>query len=182
MANSNLQGKTFSLPEELLKNLQEILNNYKGDKHSEGYVRLKNLISVGKLSYQNMKNIKHILEKNKGNKTLYLLNGGSSLESWINSTLGSARNRVESSKKAKKESGESNAYIRSHTKDGSETPKVRTPKLYKSMSSNDLSTNNVNYESFEKRKVLVITEAQMKNLKLHLSEEVSNEEIDKIKG
>ena len=163
MANSDLKRKTWAIPPKYIKLLKQTFNNYKGDKKVEGYVRLKNLITQANITYENLKNIKHIIEKNKSNAVLYRLNGGEVFEKWINDTLSTARKQIESSKKTKKEAGESNAYIKSHEKDSSKGNNIRTPKLHKSMSANDIYNNNVNYEHVDTTK-LIITEKQYKQL------------------
>ena len=69
MANKDLVGRHWKIPKKHLKNLKAKIINYKGDKHVEGYTRLRNLLKTGKVSYENLKNIKHILEKNQNNET-----------------------------------------------------------------------------------------------------------------
>ena len=163
MANSKSQKKHWAIPRKYLKSLAARLKAYKGDKKAEGYTRLKNLISKGKVSYENLKFIKHTLEKNKSNEAIYNLNGGKEFERWINDTLSTARKSIENGKKIKKETGVGNAYIKNHEKDSSNGLQSRTPKLHKSMSVNDINNNNVNYESIRITKV-IITESQLKNL------------------
>lgn len=168
MANKDLKGKTWKIPKQYLKQLYKKLKNYNGSKKVEGYVRLKNLLTKGTISYENLKNIKHILKKMNGNEQQYDLNGGSEFERWINDTLKTARNSIENFKKAKKESGMANAYKKNHDKDSSKGFKPRTPKLHKSMSINDLNNNNVNYEQRLVSKI-IITEAQLKYIKNNIT-------------
>lgn len=163
MANSKLRKKHWKIPNKYLRMLDEKLKAYQGNKKAEGYVRIKNILSKGKLTYENMKFIKHTLEKNKDNNELYNLNGGVKFERWINDTLDTARKSIETGKKVKKETGMNNAYIKSHEKDSSKGSKPRTPKLHKSMSINNINNNNMNYENLKIMRVL-ITESQVNYL------------------
>jgi hypothetical protein len=165
MANSDLQGKRWKIPPQYMRKLKQRFQNFKGNKKAEGYVRLKNLLSQGSITYENLKFIKHTLEKNKNDEQLYQLNGGEEFERWINDTLSTARKALESNKKAKKESGMANAYKKPHEKDSSaNATKSRTPKLHKSMGINDLNNNNVNYENYKISKI-ILTEAQLDKIK-----------------
>ena len=110
MANSDLKGKTWKIPSQYIRKLRKNFNDFKGSRKAEGYIRLKNLLSKGFITYENLKFIKHTLEKNKNNEELYELNGGKEFERWINDTLSTARKSIESRKKSKKESGMANAY------------------------------------------------------------------------
>lgn len=164
MANKDLIGRTWKIPPKYIKNLQQQLSNYKGDKHVEGYTRLKNLVNSQKISYENLKNVKHILEKyQNSNETLYNLNGGQHFHRWINDQLKVARDRIEGVKKSKANSGQSNAYIKTHEKKSPDNTKTRMPKYHKSTSSNDIFNGNVNYENKKISKV-VITECQLKKM------------------
>jgi hypothetical protein len=164
MANKDLKGRKWKIPLKYLKHLKSKLIDYKGDKHVEGYTRLRNLLKTGEITYENLKNIKHILEKNSKNETLYELNGGKIFHRWIDDQLKIARDRLDFSKKAKKNSGMDNAYKKPHEKDSSKnTTKIRTPKLHKSTSSNDIYNNNVNYETHKTIK-LVISESLFDNI------------------
>jgi hypothetical protein len=161
MANSDLIGRHWKIPKKHLRLLKNRLRRYTGAKDVEGYTRLQNLIETGEISYENLKNVKHILEKNSGNKNIYNLNGGKNFHNWVNDQLKVARDRLSANKKIRKDTGEENAYIKHHNKDNSkQQSKVRNPKLHKSMGANDIYNNNVNYESIKITKA-ILTEAQI---------------------
>jgi hypothetical protein len=165
MANSDLVGKMWKIPSPYLSKLREKLNNHQGDKHVEGYTRLQNLLQSGKISYENLKNVKHILDKNIKNETIYELNGGKDFHRWINDQLSVARNSIESGKKIQKDVGNQNAYKKPHEKDSTNKGKVRTARLDKSTSSKDIYNNNVNYESVQRSSIkIVISESQYRQL------------------
>ena len=125
MANQELQGNYYNLPKTVLDELKKKFASYEsnnGDKSLEGYTRLKNLVETGRLTYENLKNIKHILETNRENTVLYELNGGNVLETWINETLKVARNASEMKKDLKDSAGIENAYKKTHFKNSAANP------------------------------------------------------------
>ena len=163
MANKDLKGKSWKIPKKYLRNLKNKLRKYSGDKHVEGFTRLQNLVQAGKISYENLKNVKHILEKHSDNETLYELNGGKTFHRWINDQLKVARQRLEISKKSKQNGGIENAYKKTHNKSAPSNTRTRRPQLHKSTSSKDITNNNVNYESVKRVKV-ILSEGQYKKL------------------
>ena len=125
MANQELQGNYYNLPKTVLDELKKKFASYEsnnGDKSLEGYTRLKNLVETGRLTYENLKNIKHILETNRENTVLYELNGGNVLETWINETLKVARTTSELKKDLKDSAGIENAYKKTHFKNSAANP------------------------------------------------------------
>jgi len=125
MANQELQGNYYNIPKTVLDELKKKFASYEsnnGDKSLEGYTRLKNLVETGRLTYENLKNIKHILEKNRENTVLYELNGGNVLETWINETLKVARTTSELKKDLKDKAGIENAYKKTHYKNSAANP------------------------------------------------------------
>ena len=125
MANQELQGNYYNLPKNVLDELKKKFDSYEknnGDKSLEGYTRLKNLVETGRLTYENLKNIKHILESNRENTVIYELNGGNLLETWINETLKVARTTSELKKDLKDKAGIENAYKKTHYKNSAANP------------------------------------------------------------
>lgn len=156
MANQELQGNYYNLPKNVLDELKKKFDSYEknnGDKSLEGYTRLKNLVETGKLTYENLKNIKHILEKNKENTVLYELNGGNVLETWINETLKVARTTSELKKDLKDKAGIENAYKKTHYKNSAANPTNPTKPA-------TLSTSMKSVYSESKIKKIIVTEEQ----------------------
>lgn len=133
MANSQLQGHYWDLPEELQNHLKRIMRAYKGEENVEGYQRLKNLISNSKISYEELKRIKNFFDTqphntdytdDKKQTTPFILNGGLKMKSWVNSTLNNARSSINANKKIKTNTG----MVGSHYKndDMSFNTKVKT--------------------------------------------------------
>lgn len=111
MANSQLQGKYWELPEELKNHFIRIKNSYKGDKNFPGYQRLENLISDSKITYEQLKRVKNFFDNHSTNgktdymdkkqDTEFILNGGTKMKHFVNKTLEDARNNIEGTKKIK---------------------------------------------------------------------------------
>jgi hypothetical protein len=102
MANSELQGKTFDIPENIEKHLKKIFNAYKGAKNIEGYKRLEELVNKDSVSYEQLKLIKNFFDNYSGNRkgTTYLLNGGTIMKNWVDLSLNNAREGVKNIKKS----------------------------------------------------------------------------------
>jgi phosphorylcholine metabolism protein LicD len=102
MANSELQGKTFDIPENLKKHLKKIFNAYMGAKNIEGYKRLEELVNKDSVSYEQLKLIKNFFDNYSGNRkgTTYLLNGGTIMKNWVDLSLNNAREGVKNIKKS----------------------------------------------------------------------------------
>ena len=102
MANSELQGKTFDIPENLKKHLKKIFNAYTGAKYIEGYKRLEELVNKDSVSYEQLKLIKNFFDNYSGNRkgTTYLLNGGTIMKNWVDLSLNNAREGVKNIKKS----------------------------------------------------------------------------------
>jgi hypothetical protein len=120
MANSKLQGKSINIPENVKKHLKKIFNAYRGNKNVEGYERLKGLSEKDVITYEQLKRIKNFFDNYEGgrNTTPYLLNGGTMMKEWVNTVLQDARQNIEGKKKIMKDTGISNQYIKTHSKDG----------------------------------------------------------------
>ena len=119
MANSQLQGSYWDIPEELQNHLKRTMRAYKGKENVEGYQRLKNLISKPKVSYEELKRIKNFFDTqssdtdymdDKKQTTPFILNGGRKMKSWVEETLGTARDGIEGGKKIKTDTAMGNYY------------------------------------------------------------------------
>lgn len=102
MANSELIGTSFEIPENIIKHLKKIFNAYKGAKNVEGYKRLEELSDKNKITYEQLKLIKNFFDNYSGNRkgTTYLLNGGTIMKNWVENTLSNAREKIKNSKKS----------------------------------------------------------------------------------
>ena len=99
--NSDLYGKKYEIPENVLNSLE----NHKDE------TTIKNIFTNGYLTYQNMKKILHDIDNNKfQGKDL------SSLKSFITQNLGSDRGSVNRQKRDASDSGMQNQYLSAHQK------------------------------------------------------------------
>lgn len=117
--SNELRNRVFRLPDGIRKNLQNILNNYKGDKGQKGYKRLNNLLNGDSISYLEMKRLKNFFDNYQGSpkSTEFILNGGEPMKLWVNNTLYTATKSIRDYKYAMKSAGIKNAFIRAHNKE-----------------------------------------------------------------
>ena len=99
--NKELYGKYYDIPENILTHLSKY----------EGNESVKNLLKSKKASYSQLKKLKHRIE-NGEKKEL----GEDSFYNWVNQTLNSDRNSIETRKKVRSDAGMENQYIRPHEK------------------------------------------------------------------
>lgn len=166
--NSELRNKRFPIPDGVRKHLSATLAEYDGDKTIDGYKRLNNLLASKGVSYRDMKRIKNFFDTYRGtNKSAdYILNGGDTMRCWVENTLGRARKSIEDFKRAKKEAGISNAYIRPHEKDRQRKKNKPTTTRFHATNRNFLDANTIKYEAHEHtmKKRIRINEAKLKEL------------------
>lgn len=126
--NSQLVGKTFLIPNGVKKHLLSTFKSYDGDKTIDGYKRLKNLIQLDRISYNELRRIKNFFDNYVATtqSSEYILNGGDTMKYWVNTTLDKATKSIRDFKYAKKNAGFKNAFIKSHTKNGLKTNEQRT--------------------------------------------------------
>lgn len=173
--NSELKGRFFPLGNGIRKHLIATLKNYTGDKSSEGYKRLNNILSMENgIAYEEMKRIKNFFDNFQGNvqSPEYILNGGDAMKLWVNNTLNTATTAIKGFKQAKKDAGFSNAFIKPHEKDRQNSPGKPTQAKVQTKNVGQKIANNasVRYESV-KPLTIVITEQQLNRLLTELSHE-----------
>ena len=102
--NSDLYGKTFVIPQEVLNYLEKCFEAAKNaDKTTEGYKRNIELRNAKEVSYQQLKRMKNWFDSFKGtvNDTTFILNGGDYVKNWVNNILETKRNDVDLGKEIK---------------------------------------------------------------------------------
>ena len=162
--NSKLRNRKFPLGKGIRKHLADTLRNYRGDKTKPGYKRLNNLLSSENgVSYRDMKRIKNFFDTYSGTKKgeEYILNGGSDMQWWVNNTLGTARKEIDDEKRAKKDAGQSNAYIRSHEKDRQRRKNRPTGVKFRTSNRRLMNNDTLKYENIvrEGRLISIIRSA-----------------------
>lgn len=150
MPNKDLEGRFFKVPTGLKGYLQAIANDLvKGDGKA-GDKRLTDILSKGKLSYEQMNRIKSYFTNYKGDgeDKEYKLNGGKRMETWINSALDIASKAIENVKDVKQEGGMLNTHRKDHERDSTKNPTKPTqaglPEVHK-----------VTYNALNRAKVLM---------------------------
>ena len=117
MANSDLYGKKWTVPNDVISKLNKSINN--SNKSDKGYKRAQNIASDRTMSYSMLKRIKNFFDSFSGNKndSDYLLAGGDSMKTWVNNTLEKSRGDIVRDKRNKSDSGMSNQFKKTHSKD-----------------------------------------------------------------
>ena len=117
MANSDLYGKKWTVPNDVISKLNKSINN--SNKSDKGYKRAQNITSDRAMSYSMLKRIKNFFDSFSGNKndSDYLLSGGDSMKTWVNNTLEKSRGDIVRDKRNKSDSGMSNQFKKTHSKD-----------------------------------------------------------------
>lgn len=103
MANSELYGRSFPIPEEIIKNIKGAIVKY---PNSNGVKRAKYIVNNKQLTYQALKGIKNFFDyfnSAEDSKEKYILAGGDQMKDFIERTLSSDREAVKRSKKNKEE-------------------------------------------------------------------------------
>jgi 8-oxo-dGTP pyrophosphatase MutT (NUDIX family) len=103
MANSELYGKTFSVPPDVLKYIQTVLVS---TPTGEGVKRAKFIVKNGVLTYQELKGLKHFFDTfnpQTGNKAQYALAGGDLMKAFVEKTLQAERDAVDRGKEIKRD-------------------------------------------------------------------------------
>lgn len=165
--NSELKGRYFPLGIGIRKHLENVLKNYNGDKSSEGYKRLNNILAMPNgIEYNELKRIKNFFDNFEGNQQSpeYILNGGDEMRLWVDNTLNTATTAIKGFKQAKKDAGFNNAFIKPHEKDRqNKTSKPTVSKIQTNNVGRNIANNTaVQYEA--KTRNIYITETQLKDI------------------
>jgi hypothetical protein len=168
--NSDLDGKFWNCPDYILNTLKNAVNNYesinKDKKTTEGYKRAKGIIENKKIEYKQLKRIKNWFDTFEGNHNdmEYKLNGGKTMNNWVNSTLNRETQAVKAPKKIKSETGLTNQFIKQHSKDNTKvnknTMKIKLPKISKDVSGQVWRGKPV-YEELMRIQELIIYESKI---------------------
>ena len=168
--NIALDGKFWKCPDYVRNCLSNAVKRYeytnKNGKPTEGYKRAKGILEQGEIEYKQMKRIKNWFESFEGdhNDMEYRLNGGKTMDNWINSTLNKETQAIKGPKKIKMETGMANQFIKPHKKDNDKinnhSLKMKLPKLSKDISGQIWRGKPV-YEEIERIKSLIIYESKI---------------------
>jgi|TARA_R110000744_G_scaffold253802_1_gene369515 hypothetical protein len=143
MANSDLYGDNWNIPNDIISSINKELHKNKDNKSLKGYKRAKNLTDTRSISYSMLKRLKNFFVSFSGSKTdpEYLINGGDKMKTWINGTLDKSRGSIKRQKTLKSDSGMKNQFKKTHTKD-KENKNITKVNLARPLSgSRELKTN-----------------------------------------
>ena len=118
--NSDLYGKTYPVPQDVLEYLDQCSKSVgEVDETTEGFKRNKDLREKGEITYQQLKRMKNWFDNFNGHEDEipHILNGGHYVKNWVNNTLSGKRDSVEQGKETKSEVLP-NQHIQTHDKDG----------------------------------------------------------------
>ena len=149
--NQDLKNDKYKVPNELLELLKgNLVNLNSGDK---GFDRCNDITKKGFLTYPQAKKIKFELE-NELEDGEYDIIGGDDMLEFIDLSLGDRRKNVHNSKKIRQNSGEENAFKKTHHKDKTKNPtKVRVARV--ATNSDDINNNRAVYEEIGRIKQLI---------------------------
>lgn len=124
MANSDLKGQSFIIPEDIKSHLNSLIQSFGGNENAKGYQRLKGLVDAESISYEQMKRIKNYFDHanidDPNESEEYRLNGGERMEKWVNDELDSERFQIHRNKQIRSDAGEKNQFKKEFSK-GSKT-------------------------------------------------------------
>ena len=153
--NSLLKNKSYDIPEEVLDVLKGNLKKYSEHKTVKGYKRANHLINNPNQPFPNLVMIKHYfdnIDKDNINKIEYELNGGDTMNKWVQNLIKTERERVKSTKVARTNSGMKGQF-RDDVKDKDfDTGLADTKRI---MSTPDIMTNSALLEDINKIKNLI---------------------------
>lgn len=168
--NSTLlqQNAKAPLGKAIKAHLMRIQQSFSGDKTSNGYKRLCNILQMNELDggvkYNELTQLKHIMGKLLPTSEEFNTLGGNMMKAWLDISLSSMENSVKNDKIARQRAGETNVFRRAHTKDRqgksknkSTIGRIQTKNVSKSISNNKsvvLSENN------NDRRIVRISEEQ----------------------
>ncbi len=174
--NSKLKGRYWNCPDYVLNTLQNAVNKYEKirnkDGKTEGYERAKSIIIEKSITYEQMKRIKNWFDSYDGpwENWDFQLNGGKTMQNWVDSQLRTATTAVKNIKDAQKDTNPENTHIKSHEKDNNKINKTTTlkmatsgiPKLHKGKVSDFVFNDKPVYnEELERMKYLIIYESKI---------------------
>jgi 8-oxo-dGTP pyrophosphatase MutT (NUDIX family) len=103
MANSELYGKTFPVPSDVIKYVQTVLVS---NPNGEGVKRAKFIVKNGILTYQELKRLKNFFDTYNPeitDKMQYALAGGNLMKAFVDKTLQAERNAVKGGKEIRRD-------------------------------------------------------------------------------
>tara|TARA_B100000579_G_C22844986_1_gene863790 strand:+ start:3108 stop:3584 length:477 start_codon:yes stop_codon:yes gene_type:complete len=145
MANSDLYGNNWTIPNDIISFINQQLN--KQEKSVKGYKRAHNIANSRTMSYSMLKRIKNFFDSFSGGKndSEYLINGGDKMKTWVNNTLGKSRGDIKRQKTIKSDSGMKNQFKKTHSKDKENKNVTKVNVVRPQSNSREIKTNKPVY-------------------------------------
>jgi hypothetical protein len=160
MPNSQLNDKYFKVPDNVFNQINRRLSAINPDtEQAKGLKRAKDIVADRKISYSQMKRLKNYFDtyKGDGNDEEFKLIGGKVTRMWVDKTLGSNRDSILQSKKAKMDGGLENQFLKTHEKDNDNTNLSRANggmiDIAKSSKSKNIMANSAIYQENYKKEI-----------------------------
>jgi hypothetical protein len=158
MPNSKLQDKYFKVPDNVFNIIKRMLTQINStDGQAKGLKRANDMVSDRKISYSQMKRLKNYFDsyEGDGNDDEYKLIGGKATRIWVDKTLGHDRDSIKHGKKVRKDAGEQNQFIKTHTKDKDNSdptdPNGGMVDITKSSKMRNIMANDAIYKSSDRK-------------------------------
>jgi hypothetical protein len=154
MANSQLRGMVFNIPEKIYLELTGIYNKYPDRKDTSGYKRLQFLLKNRSCTYEQMKRIKNFFDHfipDQNNSVEYELNGGQNFRNWVERTLADARGEIKDRKTHHTNAGLTNQF-RQHSDNNKLINAIKPPQV---RAYPDIMTNSALMEQINKIKKII---------------------------
>ena len=154
MANSELYGKTFIIPSEVLKSIQTTLIS---NPNGTGVKRAKYLLKNGVITYQALERLKNFFKyfnSEVDDKSQYELAGGELMRSFVDRTLNANRDADERSREARRD-------ITSNP--NSELMPYRAPRINENKKRDEIRKNAIAVILNKDNKILLLKRAEVKN-------------------
>lgn len=120
MPNSELQSKTYSVPDKVYNRVRSMLSKMNvEDGQARGLKRAEDIVDDREVSYAQMKRLKNYFDNYSGDGSddEYNLIGGKLTKQWVEDSLEQDRRSIKHEKKVKMDGGLENQFIKTHTKD-----------------------------------------------------------------
>jgi|TARA_R110000782_G_scaffold96177_2_gene180620 hypothetical protein len=119
MANKDLYGNNYTVPNDVVSGINNEISRNKNNKSLKGYKRAQNIVGDKTMTYSMLKRVKNFFDGFSGGKNTpeYLINGGEKMKTWVNNTLKQSRGDINRQKTVKSDSGMKNQFKKTHTKD-----------------------------------------------------------------
>tara|TARA_R110000782_G_scaffold125040_2_gene216653 strand:- start:97 stop:573 length:477 start_codon:yes stop_codon:yes gene_type:complete len=146
MANSDLYGNKWTIPNTIISTMNKQLHKHKDNRSIKGYKRAYNIVVDRVMTYSMMKRLKNFFSSQTTKDDTYLLNGGDEMKTWVNNTLEKSRGDIVRSKRLKSDSGMVNQFKKNHEKDRENKNVTKVNLARTQTTAREILTNKTTYK------------------------------------